>query len=81
MLAFPDQGTIIAAAIDQCVGLFKTFNFLDATGNIMVLFSDGEDTRVQVGDKTLDEILQNSIDNRFPSTWFAMNYEAETRAW
>ena len=29
---FPDQGTIIAQAIDQCIGLFKAFNFLDAIG-------------------------------------------------
>ncbi len=74
---FPDQGTIIAAAIDQGVGLFKAFNFLDAAGNIMVLFSDGEDTRVQVGDKTLDEILQNSIDNKIPVYMVRTNYERE----
>ena len=45
---FPDQGTIIAQAIDQIVGLFKAFNFLDASGNIMVIFSDGEDTHSQL---------------------------------
>lgn len=74
---FPDQGTIIASAIDQCVGLFKAFNFLDAAGNIMVLFSDGEDTRVQVGDRTLDEILQNSIDNKIPVYMVRTNYERD----
>ncbi len=74
---FPDQGTIIAAAIDQGVGLFKAFNFLEASGNIMVLFSDGEDTRVQVGDKTLDEILQNAIDNKIPVYMVRTNYERE----
>jgi hypothetical protein len=77
---FPDQGTIIAQAIDQSVGLFKAFNFLDATGNLMVLFSDGEDTRVQrvqVGDRTLDEILQNSIDNKIPVYMVRTNYERE----
>jgi hypothetical protein len=74
---FPDQGTIIAQAIEQGVGLFKAFNFLDAAGNIMVLFSDGEDTRVQVGDKTLDEILQNSIDNKIPVYMVRTNYERE----
>jgi hypothetical protein len=74
---FPDQGTIIAQAIEQGVGLFKAFNFLDAAGNIMVLFSDGEDTRVQVGDKTLDEILQNSIDNKIPVYMIRTNYERE----
>jgi hypothetical protein len=74
---FPDQGTIIAQAIDQSVGLFRAFNFLDASGNLMVLFSDGEDTRVQVGDRTLDEILQNSIDNKIPVYMVRTNYERE----
>jgi hypothetical protein len=74
---FPDQGTIIAQAIDQSVGLFRAFNFLDATGNLMVLFSDGEDTRVQIGDRTLDEILQNSIDNKIPVYMVRTNYERE----
>src|SRR5205823_5415263 len=45
---FPDQGTIIAQAIDQSIGLFKAFNFLDAAGNLMVIFTDGEDTRAIV---------------------------------
>ena len=74
---FPDQGTIIAQAIEQSIGLFKAFNFLDAAGNLMVLFSDGEDTRVQVGDKTLDEILQDSIDNKIPVYMVRTNYERE----
>lgn len=72
---FPDQGTIIAAAIEQGTGLFKAFNFLDATGNIMILFSDGEDTRVQVGDKTLDEILQGAIDAKIPVYMVRTNYD------
>ena len=74
---FPDQGTIIAQAIEQGTGLFKAFNFLDATGNIMVIFSDGEDTRVQVGEKTLDEILQGAIDNKIPVYMVRTNYERE----
>jgi hypothetical protein len=74
---FPDQGTIIAQAIEQSIGLFRAFNFMDATGNLMVLFSDGEDTRVQVGEKTLDEILQHSIDNKIPVYMVRTNYERE----
>ena len=74
---FPDQGTIIAQAIEQGTGLFKAFNFLDAAGNIMVIFSDGEDTRVQVGEKTLDEILQGAIDNKIPVYMVRTNYERE----
>jgi hypothetical protein len=74
---FPDQGTIIAQAIEQSIGLFRAFNFLDASGNLMVLFSDGEDTRVQVGDKTLDDILQDSIANKIPVYMVRTNYERE----
>jgi hypothetical protein len=74
---FPDQGTIIAQAIEQSIGLFRAFDFLDASGNLMVLFSDGEDTRVQIGDKTLDEILQDSVDNKIPVYMVRTNYERE----
>src|SRR4029077_14208823 len=55
---FPDQGTIIAQAIDQSIGLFKAFNFLDASGNLMVIFTDGEDTRAIVNGRTLDQIME-----------------------
>ena len=54
----------------------QTYN-LDAAGNIMVIFSDGEDTRVQVGEKTLDEILQGAIDNKIPVYMVRTNYERE----
>jgi hypothetical protein len=72
---FPEAGTTIAAAIDQSVGLFKAFNFLDAAGNIMVLFSDGEDTNIKIGNRTIDEVLQNSIDNKIPVYMVRTNYD------
>ena len=46
---FPDQGTIIMKAIDEGVDLFNAFDFLDSSGNIMVIFSDGQDNNVQIG--------------------------------
>jgi len=33
---FPDQQTLIGAAIDQSVQLFRTFKFLDAAGNLLI---------------------------------------------
>ena len=72
---FPEAGTTLAAAIDQSVGLFKAFNFLDAAGNVMVLFSDGEDSNLKVGNRTLDQILQNSIANKIPVYMVRTNYE------
>ncbi len=72
---FPDQGTIIAQAIDQSIGLFKAFNFLDASGNLMVIFTDGEDTRAIVNGRTLDEIVQSTIDAKIPVYFVRTNYE------
>src|SRR5262245_57419332 len=54
---FPDQGTIIGRAIEEGTALFKAFKFLDASGNLMVIFSDGEDTRAMIGGRSLDDIV------------------------
>lgn len=45
-MRFPDQGTVLTRAVEQGVELFKAFDFLDASGNLMVLLSDGEDVTV-----------------------------------
>jgi Ca-activated chloride channel family protein len=63
---FPDQGTIIMKAIDEGVDLFKVFDFLKSSGNIMVIFSDGQDNNVQIGDMTLDQVLKKAVDNKVP---------------
>lgn len=63
---FPDQGTIIMKAIDNGVDLFKAFDFLNSSGNIMVIFSDGQDNNVQVGTMTLDQVLRKAVDNHVP---------------
>lgn len=56
---FPEQGTVIARAIDQAVGLFRAFDFADAVGNVMVIFTDGMDAEVlQDGRSTLDVLRE-----------------------
>lgn len=54
---FPDLGTTIGTAIQQAVNLFKAFNYLDAAGNAMVIFSDGQDTEVSLGGKTVRQVM------------------------
>jgi hypothetical protein len=50
---------VIARAIDQGVSLFRAFDFLDAAGNVMVVFSDGMDAEVlQDGRSTLDVLRE-----------------------
>ena len=63
---FPDQGTIIMKAIDEGVDLFKAFDFLNASGNIMVIFSDGQDDNVKIGDMSLPQVLKKATDNKVP---------------
>ena len=61
---FPDQGTIIGRAIEEGTALFKAFDFLDASGNLMVIFSDGEDTRAMIGGRSLDDIVASALQGR-----------------
>jgi hypothetical protein len=65
-MSFPDQGTIIANAIDQGVGLFKAFSFLEASGNLMVIFSDGVDAEVTEDGRSPFDVLRAAQANRIP---------------
>ena len=71
---FPDQGTVIAKAIQESVELYKAFDFLDAAGNLMIIFSDGEDSNYQVGSKSLDDIMQIAVDAKIPVYFVRTNY-------
>ena len=59
-MSFPDQGTVIANAIDQSVGLFRAFDVLDAAGNAMVIFSDGIDAEVTEDGRTAYDVLRDA---------------------
>jgi Ca-activated chloride channel family protein len=74
---FPDQGTIIARAIEQATELFKAFNFLDASGNLLVIFSDGEDTNASVHGRSLDDILLAAIEAKVPVYLVRTNYDRQ----
>jgi hypothetical protein len=65
-MTFPDQGTTIGLAIDESVGLFRAFDFLDAAGNVMVIFSDGQDTQVMIHGKSVTEILAGARQAKIP---------------
>jgi len=65
-IRFPDQGTVIRRAIEQGVELFRAFDFLDASGNLMVLFSDGEDSEVLDQGKSVSDLVQHARAARVP---------------
>ncbi len=73
-MKFPDQGTTIATAIEQATGLFQAFNFLDASGNLMLLFSDGQDTQVTVHGKHVTEIVAGAVAAKIPVYMIRTSY-------
>lgn len=63
---FPNQGTTIGRAIERATGLFRAFDFTDASGNLMVIFSDGQDTQATVGDAPVGGIVSAANASRIP---------------
>ena len=72
---FPDHGTLIMRAISRAVQLFRTFDFLKAQGNLIVIFSDGQDTHAVYDGQSLDEILQEAADNAIPVYFIRTAYD------
>jgi Ca-activated chloride channel family protein len=72
---FPDRGTIITNAVDQSIELFRAFEFLEAAGNLMVIFTDGEDARVEFEGVSLDEVLASAVEHKIPLYFVRTNYQ------
>ncbi|MDP6581086.1 MAG: VWA domain-containing protein [Vicinamibacterales bacterium] len=72
---FPDHGTLIMRAISRAVQLFRTFDFLSAQGNLILIFSDGQDTHAVYEDQSLDDILQEAADNEIPVYFIRTAYD------
>ena len=72
---FPNRGTVIARALEQSLALFQAFDFLDASGNVMVIFTDGEDTTALIGGRRLDDILESAVANKVPLYFVRTNYD------
>jgi hypothetical protein len=73
-MKFPDQGTTIGLAIEQSVSLFRAFDFLDAAGNLMLIFSDGQDTQVTIHGKHVSEILAGAVATKIPVYFVRTSY-------
>jgi hypothetical protein len=60
--------------VEQSVELFKAFKFLDASGNLLVIFTDGEDTHAVINGLPLDEIMRRAVDARIPVYFVRANW-------
>jgi hypothetical protein len=65
-MRFPNQGTKMAAAIQEGTKLFETFKFTQASGNLMIIFSDGEDTQVTLQGRRVEDIMKAAVASQIP---------------
>ena len=65
-MSFPDQGTVIARAVSQSVSMFESFDYLDAAGNLMVIFSDGADAEVLENGKSAFDVVEDARRAKIP---------------
>jgi Ca-activated chloride channel family protein len=63
---FSDWGTTIVEGIDQAVGLFRAFDFLNASGNLMIVFTDGRDSELNRMGKPLDALVEQTRKYHIP---------------
>ena len=74
--SFPDKGTTIGAAIEECVNLFRSFAFLNAAGNVMVVFSDGQDDQATVhGREAVGQVVDEAVKAKVPVYFIRTNYD------
>lgn len=73
-MRFPDQGTVLTKAVEQGVNLFKAFDFLEASGNLMVLLSDGEDVSVIRQGTPVADVVKAARDAEVPIYFIRMRF-------
>ena len=63
---FNDWGTTIIQGLNQATELFKAFDFVNAAGNAMVMFTDGRDEEKTLKGKSIDDVVAEMRKNKIP---------------
>lgn len=63
---FGDGGTTILEGIAVGTKLFEAFDFINASGNLMVIFSDGIDDKLYLKGKTIDQLVATARQSSIP---------------
>jgi len=63
---FADWGTTIVEGIDQGIQLFRSFDFINASGNLMIVFTDGRDSELNRQGKPLDALVAQARVGKVP---------------
>jgi hypothetical protein len=68
-------GTTIIQGIEQGLQLFRTFDLLDASGNLMIIFTDGNDGETLFRGRTLDDLVAEARANEIPIYMVRLGFE------
>lgn len=64
---FSDFGTTIVQSIDEGLALFEAFDFLNASGNLMLFFTDGRDDQAATANgRRLDDLVGDARKYKIP---------------
>jgi Ca-activated chloride channel homolog len=63
---FSDWGTTIIEGIDQALQLFKSFDFLNASGNLMIVITDGRDSELSRQNRPIEDLVAQSRRSHIP---------------
>jgi hypothetical protein len=63
---FNDWGTTILQGMNQATQLFKSFDFLNASGNVMVIFTDGRDDEKTLKGRSVDDVVEEMRKYKIP---------------
>ena len=74
---FNDWGTTILQGLDVGIKLFKTFDFLNASGNLMVIFTDGRDDQLTLKERTLEDLVAEAQRYQIPVHMIRIALNAE----
>ena len=60
--------------------LFSAFDFLNASGNLMVIFSDGQDTQTLLNGQSIDSIMADALRHKIPVYFIRVAYDKASGA-
>jgi Ca-activated chloride channel family protein len=63
---FGDGGTTVLEGIAQATRLFEAFDFANASGNLMVIFSDGIDDKLHLKGQSVDQLVATARQAAIP---------------
>jgi hypothetical protein len=63
---FGDSGTTILEGIAEGAKLFRAFDFANASGNLMVVFTDGIDDRLHLQGRSIEQLVATARQSAIP---------------